>query len=83
MLLARDKCQAGLVTYPDGTQGILVAGDRNSYDTSVEFLNLETLIWEPRQSLPETVFAGASVPYQDSFLVVGGYGYSYLNTIYY
>ena len=85
MVTPKRYCQAGLVTYPDGTQGILVGGDYNGV-TSVEFLNLETLVWEPRQNLPIDVYGGASVPYQDSFLVVGGYQYNsdeFLDTIYY
>ena len=74
--------QAGLVTYPDGTKGILVAGGYR--ETSVEFLNLDTLIWEPKQRLPKEISTAASVPYQDSFLIVGGdtFGSRY-DTIYY
>lgn len=52
----------------------------------VSFLNLENLIWIPQQSLPYDIHYGASVPYGDSFLIVGGYSngqFSYLDTIFY
>ncbi len=75
MPTARMQCQAALVTYPDGSQGILVAGglDEN-YDglETVDFLNLKTLIWEPKQSLPVDIHRGQSVPYLDSFVIAGG-----------
>ena len=82
----RQDCEAGFVTYPDGSSGIMVAGgNANSNEVSVEFLNLDTLIWEPKQSLPVDIAWGASVPYKDSFLIVGGKSdlYSYLDTISY
>ena len=75
MPTARGYCQAGLVTYPDGSQGVLVAGgadqDYNAIDT-VEFLNLRTMVWEPKQNLPTQIRKGQSVPYLDSFVIVGG-----------
>ena len=52
-------------------------------ETSSEFLNLDTLIWEPKQSLPFDIELGASVPFKDSFLIVGGDSGDYLDTIYY
>ncbi len=61
-----------------------MAGGDN-LETSVEFLNLDTLIWEPKQSLPIDIRHAASVPFQDSFLIVVGNSYyqGYLNTVYY
>ena len=70
MPTARDRTQAGLVTYPNGDEGILVAGGTST--TSSEFLNLETLVWEPKANLPKQIHLAASVPYLDSFLIVGG-----------
>ena len=82
MSIGRTSCQAGLVTYPDGTTGILVAG--GFYDSSAEFLDIDRMqIWEPRASLPTYIAAGASVPYQDSFLIVGGWDNGGIDTIYY
>ena len=82
--LPRADCQAGFVTYPDRSKGILVAGGEGQ--TKVEFLNLDTLTWEPKQYLPVDIHKGASVPYKDSFLMVGGYSSDVgetLDTIYY
>ncbi len=39
---------------------------------SVEFLDLDTLTWAPKQSLPHDLRLAESVPFQDSFLIVGG-----------
>ncbi len=79
----RADCQAGFVTYPDGTNGVLVAG--GNYERRAEFLNLETLVWVPKADLPVDIHLGASVPYQDSFLIVGGIKVSstYLDSVYY
>lgn len=52
--------------------------------TSSEFLDLNTLVWEPKASLPLTIGGGVSVPYLDSFLFVGGLtSVSQQDTIYY
>ncbi len=59
------------MTYPDGKQGVLVTGGDDI--GSSEFLDLETLIWEPKASLPIDIDSGTSVPYLDSFLFVGGF----------
>ena len=82
MTTMRQNCQAGLIINADDSRGILVAGGYNS-ETTAEYLNLDTLLWEPRASLPQDVHYGASVPYQDSFLIVGGNTGSTLETIYY
>ncbi len=84
MPIEKEDCQAGLVTYPDGKKGILVAG--GDYDSSSYFLDLETLTWERKASLPTDIHLGASVPFENSFLIVGGISddiHEYLNTIFY
>lgn len=81
MPVAKSDCSAGLVTYPDGTQGILVTA--GSDDVSSHFLNLETLLWEPKADFPYIVDRAPSVPFQDSFLVVGGYSAAYIRTIHF
>ena len=73
-----------MVTYPDGTKGILIAG--GPADTTALFLNLQTLIWEPKPNLPHDISQGVSVPFLDSFLIVGGESLGetgFLDTIYY
>ncbi len=74
MPVERSDCLAGLVTYPDGKQGILVAGGVSGTDVTItHFINLETLVWEIRADLPYKMQTGASVPFKDSFLIVGGW----------
>ena len=76
---------AGLVEYPNGATGVLVAGGRMYLNSS--FLNLETLQWEQKKSLPHDICDGQSIPYGKSFLIAGGGTYNpihyYLDTIYY
>ena len=70
MTVEREYCQAEFVTYPDGFQGILVTG---GYDkVTSEFLNIDTLTWEPKASLPYDIRSASSVKYGDGFLVIGG-----------
>ncbi len=70
----RSDVQAGYVTYPDGKQGIVVLGGYYSR-VNVEFLNLDTLLWEPRNILPYNIQDGYDVPYLNSFLIIGGDSY--------
>ena len=84
MPTSRREFQAGLVTFPNGDKGILAVGGENV--KSVEFLNLDTLIWEPKQGLPYDIYWGSSVQFQDSLLVVGGNSFEmekHLDTVYY
>ncbi len=84
MTRIRDRSQAGLITDQNGNKGILAAGGDEV--SSVEYLDLQTLIWEPRANLPYDISDGASVPYQDSFLIVGGFSSNsgiYLDSIQY
>ena len=63
------------MTYPDGSRGILAAGGLS--ENSCEFLDIDTLDgWVPRAALPYGLGHGASVPYNDSFLIVGGFNYN-------
>ena len=67
---ARDRSQAGLVTYPNGAKGVLVAGGTGT--TSVEFLNLETLIWEPKANLPKEIHFHVLVNVNNTHMVILG-----------
>ena len=53
----------------------------------MEFLDLETQLWQPRTALPvDDLHWGASLPYQDSFIIAGGFTFDlseYLPTFYY
>lgn len=81
----RTKYQSGLVTYPNGDKGILVAGGKTKV-TTTEFLNLQTLTWSPKASLPFDISWGSTVEFGQSFAIIGGVsdtrGYE-LNTILY
>ncbi len=81
--IVKSGSHAGFVTFPNGANGVLISGGG---DSSSYFLDLDTLIWQPKSSLPLAIYIGASVPYLDSFLIVGGHidgQTSDLNTIYY
>lgn len=82
MPISGKNCQAGVVTYPDGTEGILVAGGTGLRKTY--FLDLDTLTWHAKRDLPTDIEFGMSVPFKDSFLLVGGTGSQGIrDTIYY
>ena len=63
---------AGLVTYPDRSRHIVAAGGYELDDTLTYIYDLDLGIgmWRPGPDLP--FLNGASVPYGDTFLVVGG-----------
>ena len=82
MYTARGVLYAGVVTYPDGTKGILAAGGLGI--NSAEFLNLDSMTWEPKKNLPTNISHGRSVPYKESFLIVSGLtSNGYHDSIYY
>ena len=71
----RSLAQAGVVTRSDGTQEVVVAGGLPipTSDT-VEIFSFETGSWRSAENnLPSSNHDGASVPYGDTFLIVGGY----------
>lgn len=86
MPIPKAGVQAGYVRYPDGSHGIMVTGGTLGVKNS-DFLDLDTLLWIPKASLDDDIGYGASVPFRDSFLIVGGIrvfaANNYLNTIYY
>lgn len=67
----------GLTKYPNGDMKVLVAGgfsDSTSFLTSVEVLNVKdsTAGWTEGTDLPVGIQIGASVPFKNTFLIVGG-----------
>ena len=61
---------AGLVTYPSGQTAVVVAG---GFSSSKSFIfNLDTETWRRGPELPATLYGGASVQLQETFLVVSG-----------
>ena len=66
--------QAGVVTKKDGSRMVIIAGSAN--DNSTEILNLEEpleeQVWTFGPDLPYELQGGASVQYEDTFIIVGG-----------
>lgn len=66
-----------------GAEVVVAGGDNGDFDlASSEILNLETMEWRTGPDLPGSLAAAASVPYGDTFLVVGGYHINELDQIY-
>ena len=66
----RQSCQAGLVTFENGTKVVVAAAGDN--EGSTEFLNLEETEWHFGPQLPNVIKGGASVQLENTFLIVGG-----------
>ena len=76
----------GRVTNPTtGKEEVVVAGGagNSGYLSSTEIYNVEDDTWRQGTPLPKTLAGPASLPYEDSFLILGGYdGSSCLDSIY-
>ena len=64
------------MTLPSGSQVYVVAGGSNyeGYPVSSEIFDLSSQTWSPGPDLPFPVLFATSVPFGDTFLVVGGIG---------
>ena len=70
---ARMYSQAGLVTYPNGTRAIIAAGGRFVLTSEIWVIDSDEWIVGPNLPFDGSYLQeGASVSYQDSFLIVGG-----------
>ena len=73
-------CQAGMVTFSNGTRMIVAAGGFNEQIT--EFLIVDGDKWHYGPKLPYFIYEGASVQLENTFLIVGGSNSTgYLDTI--
>ena len=64
--------QAGLVVHSNGTKEIVVMGGISSSATQI--LDLDKLTWTMGGNFSDgKLYAGSSIPYGNTFLVVGGY----------
>ena len=83
----RYSVSAGLVKYSDGSEHIVVAGGNaggdNQKSSVTEIFDLQTLTWSVGDHLPFKLEDGESVPFEDSFLIVGGeeMPYNYVDSI--
>ena len=75
MSKARGYHACGLATNKDGKQEVIIAGGDTSTGRtdSVEVYSIEDNRWMAGNSLPVALYYMASVPFRNSFLVVGGY----------
>lgn len=64
-----------MVSWPDFTRSIVVAGGEYTNTTSI--FNLAGSSWSSGPTLPviDSLCFGAVVPFDNSFLIVGGYSY--------
>ena len=77
---ARDTAQAGVITFANGTKAVMVAGGDSTEKS--EILDLESMTWHYGPDLEYPIYYGASVQWQNTFLIVGGENYGgYLDTI--
>ena len=66
----RQYSQAGMVTFNNGTKMVVAAGGVNEQTT--EFLNFDEDEWNFGPDLPYSIYRGASVQLNNTFLIVGG-----------
>jgi hypothetical protein len=72
-VMSRSNPFAGLATYPDGHQEVVVAGGGGQKST--EIFSFDSMSWRMGPNdLPRKLAKGTSVQYQNSFLAVSGYG---------
>lgn len=70
LLRARGESQAGLVTFENGTKIIVAAGGLDEQTT--EIFNIDANEWQAGPDLPYLIKRGASVQFENTFLIVGG-----------
>ena len=78
--MAVGDSHAGLVTLADGRKEVVVASGQ--YTTATQIFSFESQTWRRGQEFPSELGQGRSVPFGDTFLVVGGLSSSYHDTIY-
>ena len=66
----REKSQAGLVIFENGTRAVVAATGLD--EPSTEYLNLDDNVWKYGPTTPYEIQQGASVQLNDTFIIVGG-----------
>ena len=64
--------QAGMLTFPNGTQSLIIAGDIDG--KQCEMFSFQTSSWMTIPNLPKVVWIGAGVSFDNAFAVMGGSG---------
>lgn len=62
----------GVVSAGDGSRELVVAGGGHTHQSSSEVYNFDRGSWVEGPSLPEAIDRTDSLPYADTFLLVGG-----------
>jgi len=73
----RNEHSCGLVLHPENGAEIVVAGGFSTpseTNESVDIYTVSTDSWRSAQSLPEPITRASVVPFNNTFLVVGGFG---------
>ena len=78
--MAVGDSHAGLVTLADGRKEVVVAA--GSPTTATQIFSFESQTWRRGQDFPLEIAYGESVPFGDTFLVVGGLTDNSQDTIY-
>lgn len=62
----------GLVTWPNGTQEIMVSSGSNN---ASEIFSFDSMAWRSGADFPDVTYAykGQSLQYRDSFIAISGY----------
>ena len=69
----RTNFYSGLVTQPDGSKSGMIAG--GIIKSSSEMFDFKTNSWTKKADLPYKLGGGSTLPYRDSFIIIGGNNY--------
>lgn len=79
---AMSQTHIGIVTSSiDGSKSIVIAGGVGLDDTLVHELSDMALPWRPAGNLPNKLYLGETVPFGDTFMIVGGYSDGGVDTL--
>ena len=74
LITAREDCEAGHVTFSDGREAIVVTSGIAEISTEILYLDEDDGSWTSGPDLPYEIWDAQSVQWQDTFLIVGGFG---------
>ena len=65
--------QSGIVNQSDGSKSIMIVGGNKK--SSSELFDFQTNSWTKKADLPYQLNSGSTLPYKDSFIIIGGFIY--------